>query len=85
MNGISNVEIHLKTHSGNVNMTLYHFQDATSYDKAMFNRGSEAEPRLSVEIPAIHGFRENFIFANSVKTRIWGVENRDKGVIYLYQ
>ena len=29
-------------------------------------------------------FRENFIFANSVKTHICDFENRDKGVIHLY-
>ena len=29
-------------------------------------------------------FRENFIFANSVKTHIFDVEIRDKGVIYIY-
>ena len=75
MNHISNAKVHLKIRSGNVNMTLYHSQDATSYDKAMFNRGSEAKPRLSVEISAIHGSRENFIFENSVKTHICGVEN----------
>ena len=28
-------------------------------------------------------FRENFIFAKSVKTHIFGVEVRDKGLIYL--
>ena len=33
----------------------------------------------------IGNFRENFIFANSVKTHIFDVENRDKGLIYLYQ
>ena len=30
-------------------------------------------------------FRENFIFADSVKTHICKVEFHDKGVIYAYQ
>ena len=30
-------------------------------------------------------FRENFIFANSIKRHICDVKNRDQGMIYLYQ
>ena len=30
-------------------------------------------------------FRENFIFANSVKRHVWDVKNREQGMIYLYQ
>ena len=30
-------------------------------------------------------FRENFIFANSVKRNISDVKNREQGMIYLYQ
>ena len=30
-------------------------------------------------------FRENFIFASSVKRQICDVKNREQGMIYLYQ